>query len=164
MTMKVDKYLKLSARTAVFISWRGRLTPVLAGAARGETGSRGGEVRWSYWMFIPGNWRDFKTSWYAISCWRWTWSGVVSGSLWITQMDQHFWKVSWWDWVWMGTGRSEWVKLALGWSRVILADVYDRRWSGLKEKLLCPFKLLADMVRVVSGSLCIMLVGFDVNR
>ena len=25
MTMKVDKYLKLSARTAVFISWRGRL-------------------------------------------------------------------------------------------------------------------------------------------
>ena len=39
---KVDKYLKLSARTAVFISGRGRLTPVLADAARGETGSRGG--------------------------------------------------------------------------------------------------------------------------
>ena len=42
MTMKVDKYLKLSARTAVFISGRGRLTPVLAGATKGETGSRGG--------------------------------------------------------------------------------------------------------------------------
>ena len=45
MTMKVDKYLKLSARTAVFISGRGRLTPVLAGAARGEAESGGGEVR-----------------------------------------------------------------------------------------------------------------------
>ena len=40
MTRKVDKYLKLSARTVVFISRR--LTPVLSGAARGETGSRGG--------------------------------------------------------------------------------------------------------------------------
>ena len=42
MMMKVDKCLKLSARTAVFISGRGRLTPVVAGADRGEMGSRGG--------------------------------------------------------------------------------------------------------------------------
>ena len=75
----------------------------------GEREVRVGEVRWCYRMLIPGNWRDFKTTWYAVSCWRRTWSGVVSGSLWITRMDQHFWKVSWWDWVWMGTGRSEFV-------------------------------------------------------
>jgi hypothetical protein len=34
--------MELSASTVVFISSRGRLTEVLAGAARGETGSKGG--------------------------------------------------------------------------------------------------------------------------
>ena len=40
--MKVDKFLELSASTVTFISCRGRLTKVLAGAARGETGIKGG--------------------------------------------------------------------------------------------------------------------------
>ena len=42
MMMKKDNLLELSAITVTFISWRGRLTKVLAGAARGETGSKGG--------------------------------------------------------------------------------------------------------------------------
>ena len=40
ITMKVDKLLAVA-----FIGWRGKLTKVLAGAARGETGSKGGG-RW----------------------------------------------------------------------------------------------------------------------
>ena len=34
--------VELSVSTVAFISWSGRLTEVLAGAARGETGSKGG--------------------------------------------------------------------------------------------------------------------------
>ena len=90
-----------------FISWRGRLTEVLVSAARGKREVRVGEAKWGYRLLIPGNWWDFKTIWYAISYLRQTWSGVASGSLWMTQMDQHSWKGSWWDWVCMGTGRSE---------------------------------------------------------
>ena len=40
--MKVDKFPEFSAGTAALIHCRGRLTKVLAGAARGETGSKGG--------------------------------------------------------------------------------------------------------------------------
>jgi hypothetical protein len=43
--MKIDKILELSASTVAFISRRGRLAKVLAGAARGEMGSRGGVSR-----------------------------------------------------------------------------------------------------------------------
>ena len=67
MTMKVDKLLELSASTVTFISWRGRLTKVLAGAARGEQEVRVGEAEWGYWMLMPGNWRDSKTSWSGIN-------------------------------------------------------------------------------------------------
>ena len=35
------KKIELSASTLAFISWRGRLTELLAGATRGETGSKG---------------------------------------------------------------------------------------------------------------------------
>ena len=47
--MKVDKFLELSANIVAFISCRGRLTTVLAGATRGEMGSKsgGGRVRLS---------------------------------------------------------------------------------------------------------------------
>ena len=38
--MKVDTFLELSASTVAFISCRGRLTKVLAGATRGKTGSK----------------------------------------------------------------------------------------------------------------------------
>ena len=37
--------LKLSASTMAFISCRGRLTKVLAGAAKGETGNKGAGSR-----------------------------------------------------------------------------------------------------------------------
>ena len=49
MTMKKDNKLVLSASTVAFISCRGKLTSVLAGAARGGTGSKvgGGPVRLS---------------------------------------------------------------------------------------------------------------------
>jgi hypothetical protein len=43
--MKVDIFPELSASTRAFISCRGKLTKVLAGAARRETGSKGGEGR-----------------------------------------------------------------------------------------------------------------------
>ena len=40
--MKVGKFSELSASPVAFISCRGIMTTVLAGAARGETGSKGG--------------------------------------------------------------------------------------------------------------------------
>ena len=43
--MKVDKFPEHSASTVAFISYRDRLTKVLAGAARGKTGSKGGGGR-----------------------------------------------------------------------------------------------------------------------
>ena len=43
--MKMDKFLELSANTVAFISCRGRPTQVLAGAIRGEMGSKGGGSR-----------------------------------------------------------------------------------------------------------------------
>ena len=43
--MKVDIFPELSASTVAFISCRGRLTKMLAGAARAETGSKGGGGR-----------------------------------------------------------------------------------------------------------------------
>ena len=43
--MKVDIFPELSTSTVAFISCRGRLTKVLAGAARGEMGSKGGGGR-----------------------------------------------------------------------------------------------------------------------
>ena len=60
--MKEDVFPKLSASTVAFISCRDRQTQVLAGAARGETGSKsgGGRVRLS--VLIPENWQDFKMS------------------------------------------------------------------------------------------------------
>ena len=45
MTIKKDNKLKLSASTVAFISYRCRLTKVLAGAAKGEMGSKGGGGR-----------------------------------------------------------------------------------------------------------------------
>ena len=57
-------------------------------------------------MFRPGVWRDWRTSWYAISNWWQIWSGVESGSLCMMLTDQQSWKGIWWDWVWMATGRS----------------------------------------------------------
>ena len=43
--MEVDKLLELSVSIVAFISWRRRLTKVLAVAAKGETGSKGGGGR-----------------------------------------------------------------------------------------------------------------------
>ena len=39
------KYMELSANTVAFISCRSKLAKVLAGAAEGEKGSKGGEVK-----------------------------------------------------------------------------------------------------------------------
>ena len=44
----------------------------------------------------------------------------------------------------------------VGESGVGLIDVNTRRLSGLEKKLVCCFKLVADMVSVASGSLCMM--------
>ena len=60
--MKVDKFPELSASTVAFISCRGRLTKVLAGAARGKQEVRVGEAELGYRMLIPWNWQDFKMS------------------------------------------------------------------------------------------------------
>ena len=57
-------------------------------------------------MFMPGVWRDWRTSWYAISNWRRMWSGMESGSLCMTLTDQQSWKGIWWDWVWITTAIS----------------------------------------------------------
>ena len=69
------KYEELSANTVAFVSYRRRLTRVLAGAARAEKGSK---------------------------CWG---------------------------------------------GQVKLLNVYTRRLTGFKYKLICRFKLAADMVR-----------------
>ena len=42
--MNVDKFPELPPSTVAFISYRGRLTKVLAGVAREEMGSKGGEA------------------------------------------------------------------------------------------------------------------------
>ena len=44
--------------------------------------------------------------WHAVSNWRRMWSGVETGSLYMTLTDQHSWKGIWWDRVWIATGRS----------------------------------------------------------
>ena len=48
--MKVDEFPELSASTVTFISCRGRLTKVLADAARGEMASKGGGGRVRLWV------------------------------------------------------------------------------------------------------------------
>ena len=58
------------------------------------------------WNMRPAVCLDWRTSWYAVSNWRWMWSGVESGSLYMTLPDQHSWKGIWWDWVWIAIGRS----------------------------------------------------------
>ena len=39
-------------------------------------------------MLRPWMCQDWRTSWYAVSNWRWMWSGVESGSLCMTLTDQ----------------------------------------------------------------------------
>ena len=67
--------------TLAFISYKCRLTKVLAGAARGKGDVRMGKAEWGYRMLISGNCQDLRTSCYAISNWRRTWSGAASRSL-----------------------------------------------------------------------------------
>ena len=57
-------------------------------------------------MLRPGVCWDWRTSWYAVLNWQQMWSGVESGSLYMTLSDQHSWKGICWDWVWIATGRS----------------------------------------------------------
>ena len=47
------KYEELSANTVAFISYRHRLTKVLAGATRGKWEVRLGKAEKGYWMLIP---------------------------------------------------------------------------------------------------------------
>ena len=44
-------------------------------------------------------------------------------------------------------------RIGVGEDQVRLQDVDTRRLSGLKYKLICHFKLVANMVGVTSGSL-----------
>ena len=55
---------------------------------------------------------------------------VISGSLWVTQMDQHSWKGSWWDWVLVGqsSGPCKW------------NGAYLQVWRALDPFLQCEKK------------------------
>ena len=53
-----------SVNTLSFISFRSRLTIMLAGAAREK-------AKWGYQMLILGDCLDWSKSWYAASNWRW---------------------------------------------------------------------------------------------
>ena len=46
-------------------------------------------AKWGYQKLIPGDCRDWSTNWHAVWNYRQTWSGVASGSLWMTCLDQH---------------------------------------------------------------------------
>ena len=76
--------MKLSNKNTVFIvcsrigDWQETVS-----AARGE----------GLAMFRPGVWRDWRTSWNAISNWRRMWLGVESGSLCMMLTDQQSWNV-----------------------------------------------------------------------
>ena len=66
--------------SGAFISCRCRLNIMLAGASRGKRREVGmEEVKWDYRMFILGDCQDWRTSWYAILNWRWTWLGWHQG-------------------------------------------------------------------------------------
>jgi hypothetical protein len=83
------------ANTGVFISYRCRLTKVLADAARVEKGSKGGGGRVRLSNVDTGELSGFKDE-------------LICRFILAVDMDgPAFLEREQWDWVWMGTGRSE---------------------------------------------------------
>ena len=95
-------------------------------------------------MFRHGEYRDWRTSWYAISNWRRMWSGVESGSSCIMLTDQQSSNGNWWDWVWMATGRS-------GFETVVVKQcpfMRSERFSNVKSTAYIALELVGKVHRL----------------